>query len=295
MCLRRCVFPVLLLAGALFRVALCSFAGAETAGIDFYGAPDKGVAPLEVHFHYFGDEAVTQRITGWRWDFGDGAASTENYTTHEYANPGTYTVTLTVTFADGTTQTQTKEKCVTVTSGPAAESSPEEAEQGPPEASESPGERPAAEEARSGGDDVLFIHHSCGENWLNSGLHEALLAKDYVDERNDITYGVDMAPDAGRPDSLGPVPGDLTGRSERMAAGMASTASSSSRAVSRTVISRRAGPSPAIRSAIGRRSPTTKPCIGIPKGLGTSMSTRATHTARWQMSLRDTRIRSSLP
>ena len=48
-------------------------------------------------------------------------------------------------------------------------------------------------------DDLIFIHHSCGSNWLSNSLHDALLAKDYVDERNDITYGTDMPPDAGRP------------------------------------------------------------------------------------------------
>jgi hypothetical protein len=59
-------------------------------------------------------------------------------------------------------------------------------------------------------DDAVFLHHSCGSNWLNGGLHAALLSKDYVDERNDITYGTAMSPDAGRPSSLGSVPGDRT-------------------------------------------------------------------------------------
>ncbi len=59
-------------------------------------------------------------------------------------------------------------------------------------------------------DDLLFIHHSCGGNWLGSGLDAALTAKDYIDERNDITYGTDLAPDRSRPDSLGSTPGDQT-------------------------------------------------------------------------------------
>jgi len=59
-------------------------------------------------------------------------------------------------------------------------------------------------------DDLVFIHHSVGANWLNSGLHDALLAKSYIDERNDIYYGTTMSPDPGRPASLGSVPGDLT-------------------------------------------------------------------------------------
>lgn len=59
-------------------------------------------------------------------------------------------------------------------------------------------------------DDLIFIHHSCGSNWLSHSLHNALLAKAYIDERNDITYGTTMSPDAGRPASLGGTPGDHT-------------------------------------------------------------------------------------
>jgi hypothetical protein len=59
-------------------------------------------------------------------------------------------------------------------------------------------------------DDLVFIHHSCGNNWLNDGLHVALLTKDYIDERNDITYGTDVIPNSGRPDSLASIPGDKT-------------------------------------------------------------------------------------
>ena len=59
-------------------------------------------------------------------------------------------------------------------------------------------------------DDLVFIHHSCGANWLNNSLDTALLAKDYIDERNDIYYGTVLLPDLGRPDSLGSIPGDST-------------------------------------------------------------------------------------
>jgi len=65
----------------------------------------------------------------------------------------------------------------------------------------------------AGNDDLIFIHHSCGNNWLKRGLHQALLEKPYVNQRNDICYGSDLKPDAGRPDSLrfdGKVPGDRT-------------------------------------------------------------------------------------
>ena len=64
--------------------------------------------------------------------------------------------------------------------------------------------------SQAGHEGLVFIHHSVGYNWLNSGLHEALLAKDYVGQRNDIYYGVDVAPDAGRQDSLASPPGNYT-------------------------------------------------------------------------------------
>ncbi len=58
--------------------------------------------------------------------------------------------------------------------------------------------------------DAVFIHHSCGSNWLSNSLNEALISRPYIGERNDIYYGVDVSPDTGRPDSLGPTPGENT-------------------------------------------------------------------------------------
>ena len=37
-------------------------------------------------------------------------------------------------------------------------------------------------------DDLVFMHHSCGSNWLSNSLDAALVAKSYIDERNDIGY-----------------------------------------------------------------------------------------------------------
>lgn len=59
-------------------------------------------------------------------------------------------------------------------------------------------------------DDIVFIHHSCGENWLNGGLRSVLSAKSYIDEVNDIYYGDVLQYDSGRTGSLGSVPGDNT-------------------------------------------------------------------------------------
>ena len=49
------------------------------------------------------------RVKKWRWDFGDPASgdnsSTARNPTHDYSAPGTYTVKLTVTDANGLTST----------------------------------------------------------------------------------------------------------------------------------------------------------------------------------------------
>ncbi|PAV03283.1 chitobiase/beta-hexosaminidase C-terminal domain-containing protein [Methanobacterium bryantii] len=46
--------------------------------------------------------------TSWNWSFGDGATSTEQNPTHTYSKSGKYTVTLTVTNADGVQDTTSK-------------------------------------------------------------------------------------------------------------------------------------------------------------------------------------------
>jgi PKD repeat protein len=46
---------------------------------------------------------VANGITAWSWTFGDGGSATGATTTHVYAAPGDYTVTLTVTDTDGFT------------------------------------------------------------------------------------------------------------------------------------------------------------------------------------------------
>lgn len=79
-------------------------------------------APLNVSFRavdlahgMFGDPL------SYRWDFGDGSTSTLQNPTHTYAKPGSYTVTLSITYSDRTVQKATT--VITVTEGqkPAAQ------------------------------------------------------------------------------------------------------------------------------------------------------------------------------
>ena len=55
-----------------------------------------GCAPSSIHFN-----ATTPNANSWSWDFGDGSTSSLKSPTHNYANPGLYTITLTVTTNSG--------------------------------------------------------------------------------------------------------------------------------------------------------------------------------------------------
>ena len=67
------------------------------------------VVDLDRRLVAFKDESVTTgKITAWKWDFGDGASSTEQHPTHVFAKPGNYVTVLDVTAADGTTSRRSK-------------------------------------------------------------------------------------------------------------------------------------------------------------------------------------------
>ncbi|NUM53223.1 MAG: PKD domain-containing protein [Candidatus Hydrogenedentes bacterium] len=186
--------------------------GSPASQINFYGSPNSGKPPLEVHFHLECDESTMNQVTKWSWDFGDGATSSDGYTSHTYEKEGTFTVSLAHTIGDKTYTTARKNYIsVGANVAPQTESQPEQTPQDQPQPAQT-SERATTPNLSppSAADDLVFIHHSCGENWLNSGLHHTLAAKNYIDERNDITYGVAVAHDSGRPASLGDVAGELT-------------------------------------------------------------------------------------
>ena len=64
---------------------------------NFTMSPTYGKAPLSVQF----TDTSTGTPTAWRWYFGDNATSTTKSPTHNFATDGTYTVSLTVTNANG--------------------------------------------------------------------------------------------------------------------------------------------------------------------------------------------------
>ncbi len=84
---------------------------------DFTATPRSGNDPLIVQFTGTSTGEITSRL----WDFGDGTTSTERTTSHTYQNPGSYTVSLTVT-GPGGSNTKTREDYIIVTpSAPVAE------------------------------------------------------------------------------------------------------------------------------------------------------------------------------
>jgi len=94
----------------LLLIGFLSFAQAPVAA--FSATPVSGCSPLLVAF--------TDQSTGaatWQWDLGNGVTSNQRNPSTIYTNPGTYTVTLTVTNTNGS-QILTKTNYITVNAPP---------------------------------------------------------------------------------------------------------------------------------------------------------------------------------
>src|SRR5262249_56042968 len=78
-------------------------------------SPLGGVAPLAVQFTGSGSSDPEFTTLTYSWDFGDGGNSTQANPSHTYANPGTYTATLTVTDQRNGTASQSVTVIVTAT------------------------------------------------------------------------------------------------------------------------------------------------------------------------------------
>jgi PKD repeat protein len=75
---------------------------------DFSSKITSGPSPLSIQFTDLSKNAVS-----WKWNFGDGASSTQQNPMHTYSAAGNYTVTLTVSNTDGT-DTKTKTNYIKV-------------------------------------------------------------------------------------------------------------------------------------------------------------------------------------
>ena len=69
----------------------------------FTASPTSGLFPLTVTFDASTSSAHGGRIVSYDWDFGDGASASGRLVTHEFEEPGLYTITLTVTNNAGET------------------------------------------------------------------------------------------------------------------------------------------------------------------------------------------------
>jgi PKD repeat protein len=98
----------------LIRSAYVKVTGPGFPDADFALGPLSGAAPLAVSFQ----DLSTGDVTAWDWQFGDGRGSSEQHPTHVYAEPGTYSVTLTATGPLGA-NAELRADAVLVTSGAA--------------------------------------------------------------------------------------------------------------------------------------------------------------------------------
>lgn len=99
-------------AGALGDVAI-------SADFTILPGDELGIAPHVVEFDS-ADSFAAATITTYFWEFGDGETASRAGPTHTYAAPGIYTVSLTITDANGLTDKITKEGLITVVETPVA-------------------------------------------------------------------------------------------------------------------------------------------------------------------------------
>jgi probable HAF family extracellular repeat protein len=80
---------------------------APTAAFD--ATPEKGIVPVAVALDAGSSSDSDGSISGYAWDFADGSTGTGILVTHTYAEPGRYSVKLTVTDDNGATATVTRD------------------------------------------------------------------------------------------------------------------------------------------------------------------------------------------
>ena len=117
----RRALPVVGFLGLLMLVfvAGCSLLRTLPA-VDFDASVTEGMAPLAVQF----TPQVEGIAVSYAWSFGDGQTSDEPSPVHVYRNHGTYSVMLTVGFADAEPVALVKKRLVTVERSPAVGAAP---------------------------------------------------------------------------------------------------------------------------------------------------------------------------
>ena len=80
---------------------------------DFTYAPQNPTTDDTVQFTDL-STSPAGKIVSWLWDFGDGQTATTQNPTHQYANPGTFSVKLTVTDSRGAGASASVSKAITV-------------------------------------------------------------------------------------------------------------------------------------------------------------------------------------
>jgi hypothetical protein len=88
--------PAVVLCGALVLLSGCFLLPNDPPVATFTSTPSEGSAPLSVSFDASGSYDPDGLVTSYRWSFGDGTSGSGMVATHIYAQPGTYTVQLTV-------------------------------------------------------------------------------------------------------------------------------------------------------------------------------------------------------
>jgi len=100
---------------SILLIMLQGRATAQTPVANFSAANTSGCSPLIVQF----TDQSTGSPTSWHWDRGNGSTSTVQTSTSTYTTPGTYTITLIATNANGS-NTVIKTNYITVFDAPAA-------------------------------------------------------------------------------------------------------------------------------------------------------------------------------
>lgn len=105
--------------GTLFFSLLIAFLiipSLSLAQADFVADSLSGCSPVVVRFTDQSTNAVS-----WSWDFGNGSTSNLQNPGTTYIQPGSYTISMTATFANGSTRTVTKDNYITIYGSPQAQ------------------------------------------------------------------------------------------------------------------------------------------------------------------------------